>query len=316
MQGTDPNDRVHVGGQLTLGLDVNKWLSVELHGASLGKAGLSTGGNIAYSPFGISGLFYAGKNRHQYNRRGLSGFGRAGLGYLSNKASTGVNYEKDNAAHLLLGIGLEFATARGLAVRAETIVFDADVNYTQLGLLYRFGQRNKRQREMIVQVPVEKTANLIPPVAAIAVTPTVLDGDDDGVIDQLDDCPTTKINVAVNISGCALFSGVIEGVNFHTSSAKLTNESIDILSSVAQTLQAYPLVNFTLTAHTDSQGSEQSNLKLSQQRAESVANYLVNTGIAKERFTTTAYGEAQPIANNSTAEGRLKNRRVELNATR
>ena len=67
-----------------------------------------------------------------------------------------------------------------------------------------------------------------------------------------------------------------------------------------------------MEGHTDSAGPDEYNMKLSQQRAESVTNYLIAQGIAAERFTTKWYGEAQPKADNSTAEGKSKNRRVEL----
>ena len=64
--------------------------------------------------------------------------------------------------------------------------------------------------------------------------------------------------------------------------------------------------------HTDSAGPEDYNMSLSQRRAESVVNYLVAQGIDKDRFTVRWYGETQPRADNSTAEGKAQNRRVEM----
>ena len=64
--------------------------------------------------------------------------------------------------------------------------------------------------------------------------------------------------------------------------------------------------------HTDSAGPDDYNMKLSQQRAESVTNYLIAQGIDSGRFTTKWYGESQPVGDNTTIEGKAKNRRVEL----
>ena len=67
-----------------------------------------------------------------------------------------------------------------------------------------------------------------------------------------------------------------------------------------------------MEGHTDSAGSDAYNMTLSQQRAQSVTNYLTSKGISSGRFTTKWYGETQPIETNETAEGRAQNRRVEL----
>ncbi|NOQ89039.1 MAG: OmpA family protein [Gammaproteobacteria bacterium] len=68
----------------------------------------------------------------------------------------------------------------------------------------------------------------------------------------------------------------------------------------------------SVQAHTDYKGSGEANLKLSEQRAQSVKNYLVSQGVFEKRLIAKGYGESQPIADNETEEGRAKNRRVEL----
>jgi len=67
-----------------------------------------------------------------------------------------------------------------------------------------------------------------------------------------------------------------------------------------------------VAGHTDSSGNDMLNMELSQSRAESVVEYLVSAGIARERMKAKGYGESRPVADNATAEGRAKNRRVEL----
>ena len=122
IDGVDPNDRVNTGAQLMLGVDMNKWLSLEVHGSELGSAGLSPSGAINYRTFGGSALFYAGKNRHRFKRHGFSGYSRLGYGYLSNhREGDNINYVKDNATHLIFGLGLEYTGRMGLGIRAEGI---------------------------------------------------------------------------------------------------------------------------------------------------------------------------------------------------
>ena len=107
-------------------------------------------------------------------------------------------------------------------------------------------------------------------------------------------------------------SVVLRGVNFELNSAQLTVNAETILDGVAATLASSPGFNVELQGHTDSMGSDSYNMNLSQNRAKSVKNYLVNQGVESGRLTARGYGEEQPIASNDTAEGRAENRRVEL----
>jgi len=312
----DPNNRVNAAAQVMLGMDVSKWFSIEGHAASLGEAGLSPSGSISYQTIGLSALAYIGKNRHNFNRRGFSAFGRLGYGYLQNEPSPGLSFEQVNPTHVLFGGGLEYATRMGLGLRAEAIAFDTDVRYAQLSLLYRLGKRRESRRELVVQAPtIEPTPTpVVVPVPAIAVVPG--DADGDGVHDVADRCPTTQSGAAVDDLGCALFTGVIEGVNFNSGSADLTRNAQGILSGVVSTLNQFPYINLTIMAHTDGQGDELANKTLSRQRARSVAAYLVSRGISVSRLQAFGFGEEQPMDTNDTAEGRLRNRRVEFRADR
>ncbi len=84
------------------------------------------------------------------------------------------------------------------------------------------------------------------------------------------------------------------------------------LNEVAEALKAQKDRDIVVEGHTDNQGSVQSNLNLGQQRADSVRTYLVSRGVDSGRITATGIGQARPIADNSTAEGRANNRRVEI----
>jgi len=105
---------------------------------------------------------------------------------------------------------------------------------------------------------------------------------------------------------------VLEGVNFDFDKATLRQEDIAIIDRDITSLDEWGNVNIEVAGHTDSRGSDAYNMKLSQQRAEAVRNYLVSKGIAADRLSAKGYGESQPVADNATDEGRFKNRRVEL----
>ncbi len=102
------------------------------------------------------------------------------------------------------------------------------------------------------------------------------------------------------------------GASFATGSAKLTSELEALLDIAAGILIRNPTLAMQIEGHTDSVGSAESNLRLSVARAESAESYLVALGVDPERLTAVGYGEAQPIADNDTSEGRAQNRRVEF----
>jgi len=104
----------------------------------------------------------------------------------------------------------------------------------------------------------------------------------------------------------------LKGVNFKYNSADLTAASMAILDNAVNTLSRRSDINVEVAAHTDSDGKEAYNLKLSDRRAASVKDYLSSHGIDGNRMTSRGYGESQPVASNATDEGKAQNRRVEL----
>jgi OOP family OmpA-OmpF porin len=99
---------------------------------------------------------------------------------------------------------------------------------------------------------------------------------------------------------------------FEVGSAELSTQGRKALEQLRDTLYLYPVATATIVGHTDSLGSESFNQSLSEQRAQAVADYLIEGGIEEDRLTVKGMGESQPIASNDTAEGRAKNRRVEV----
>jgi outer membrane protein OmpA-like peptidoglycan-associated protein len=102
------------------------------------------------------------------------------------------------------------------------------------------------------------------------------------------------------------------GILFETNSSTLNPQSQESLTKFAQSLQNNPETNIAVSGHTDNTGSDAINQPLSEKRAQSVVNFLISKGVASGRMTSVGNGSNQPVASNSTPEGRAKNRRVEI----
>ncbi|HET8829173.1 MAG TPA: DUF6089 family protein [Pelobium sp.] len=159
------------------------------------------------------------------------------------------------------------------------------------------------------------------------------DADGDGVSDFYDKCPDTQNGVAVDGAGCPLpvsttivqkpvtyviseedkkvVADAIKNLEFDLAKATIRPRSYATLDKVANLIISKNL-SLKLAGHTDSQGSDAYNMKLSKERAESVKAYLVSKGVNASRVEATGYGETQPIDTNATAIGRQNNRRVEF----
>ena len=145
-----------------------------------------------------------------------------------------------------------------------------------------------------------------------------IDTDGDGVLDKDDDCPT--VQGPVSNKGCPeiekeveeILQTAFENLEFETSRDVIKASSIPSLTKLAEVLVKKPDWKLQIAGHTDSQGNDQNNLILSKKRAEAVKAFMVANGINGDRLNTLYFGETDPIADNSTAEGRQRNRRVEM----
>lgn len=225
---------------------------------------------------------------------------------------------------LLLGVSVAVLGAAAVPAHAATGVFyDPDNAASSTGKtvgyeLYRtIGCPGKGLLDSPCQVPKEA------------------DTDGDGIPDSKDKCPTVYAKTA---DGCpapapvaeepapvaapapapapsaapAPRKLVLEGVNFDHDRAALRQDAYPVLDQAAADLKEWGDVKVEINGYTDSRGKAGYNLKLSQRRAEAVRQYLISKGIAADRLTAKGFGEAHPVADNKTAEGRFKNRRVEL----
>jgi outer membrane protein OmpA-like peptidoglycan-associated protein len=101
-------------------------------------------------------------------------------------------------------------------------------------------------------------------------------------------------------------------INFDSGKSTIKKESLPTVKQIIEMMNQANDINISVEGHTDSDGSNESNLKLSEQRAKAVTDVIIKAGIDKSRLSSVGFGEEKPIADNSTEEGKVKNRRVEL----
>ena len=150
----------------------------------------------------------------------------------------------------------------------------------------------------------------------------VRDTDGDGIMDDVDKCPKepeTK-NGYEDTDGCPdeiprevqKFTGAIQGITFDQGKATIRRTSEATLRAAVDVLKKYPSIRLEITGHTSSEGAEDFNQRLSEDRANAVRLWLIDHDIDASRIVARGAGESEPVADNRTAAGRKKNRRIEF----
>jgi OmpA-OmpF porin, OOP family len=166
-------------------------------------------------------------------------------------------------------------------------------------------------------------APVVTPVAVAATPPPAVpvpvvaerDSDGDGVMDGVDLCPGTPPGTKVDANGCPPILLTLTGVHFKFDSSAIEPASEPILGQAVAALAAAPAVQVTVVGHTDSVGTDDYNVQLSDRRAKAVVEYLVGQGVAAHRLSAEGRGEREPVQSNDTVAGRYENRRVELHTS-
>jgi OOP family OmpA-OmpF porin len=250
---------------------------------------------------------------------GVSPFVVLGGGVLRNDVVPGIFNDNDYFANAALGIVTGGLGQSEVRLRAE-------VRYVRDGFeIAGEGHKNDRRAAIGVEIPlgrrtVEVEREVVREVVREVprdVPAQIVDTDNDGVPDQNDRCPGTLEGLATDNRGCAAraeqSSVRLEGVTFELNSAQLTSSAAATLRRVADALTGEPGLRAEIAGHTDSSGDDAYNQRLSQDRANSVLQFLVSLGIDRSRLVARGYGEGQPVADNGSAAGRERNRRVEFN---
>lgn len=222
------------------------------------------------------------------------------------------------------GVGLRYKISDRFHVRGDARALaglddDTGGALISLGLSYALGgsgdraKDNDADRDGVVD-RIDKCPNT-PAGVAVDASGCALDGDGDGVPNYRDKCPNTEAGAQVDEFGCKFSVTETESIKlrvlFAFDSAEIPQAFTGGIRDVANFMKAHPSVKAVVEGHTDSVGSESYNQGLSQRRADAVRNALINDyGIASNRLSAVGFGEGRPIADNSTSEGRQKNRRV------
>ena len=296
--GGDRDAKDGWGGGMGVGKIINEHFNVEVKGFYQGLSSETrngrwdmTGGTAdlqyfisrgKFSPYGVVGL--GAMNTSTNHDSGVGFIGEAGAGFTYElhdnfllRSDVRYRYNNNFNAHLQPGTD-EF--------------HDMTVN---VGFVVPFGAKPKAAEK---------------PVVAAASCSTQ-DSDSDGVSNCDDKCTGTIPGSKVDANGCPI-SLELKGVQFKHDSAELTPNAKIILDGVANSLIAFPQKNdIEVHGHTSSEGSNAHNMKLSQRRSQSVADYLKLKGVTN-RLYAKGFGEDLPVADNSTEAGKSQNRRVEL----
>ena len=153
-----------------------------------------------------------------------------------------------------------------------------------------------------------------PDVAGLAQFNGCPDSDGDGIIDSKDQCP--EVAGVLENNGCPAVQKQLDDYSktilFVLEKAEILAESYPALNHILEIVQEYPEATFTVSGHADSRGTNAFNQKLSEERAQSIVDYMLNKGISANRFQVVGYGETKPTATNANRAGRKRNRRVEV----
>ncbi len=255
------------------------------------------------------------------------------------------NFKAENYSHYMLAIngdlGVRFMISQSLSLNVNGGIIiaskdhlddissgsNSDLLYTAtVGISYYFGRAKDSDGDGVPDYMDDCPGT--PSGVTVDATGCPLDSDGDGVPDYLDKCPNTPAGVQVDSTGCPIKKAqdtvvvtqpaeieslVLRGdANFEFNKSKLLPNAYAVLDSLVGTMKAHPEYKWEVGGYTDAIGSASYNKKLSQRRAQSVVDYLVSQGVQRNDLKIVGYGKDDPIATNSTDEGRSMNRRVEI----
>ncbi|MEC3880631.1 OmpA family protein [Parapedobacter sp. 10938] len=245
----------------------------------------------------------------------------------------GVKFKLSDRVALNLGYTMNFVDDKSLFGPVENRAANDKFSYTYAGLEFSLGSSSKP--DLTWHNPVStlydelKDPSLRNELEALKQRVSTLEGivdelnndeDGDGVSDRFDKCPGTPAGTQVDGAGCPIkfpepeataTTGTYSNIQFEFDSSVLKTESYSTLDRLSSELRESG-ATVTLDGHASAEGTEAYNMTLSKDRANSVKQYLVNSGVDAAKINVQAFGEAAPAASNATEEGRVLNRRVEI----
>ncbi|PID60067.1 MAG: hypothetical protein CSB44_11210 [Gammaproteobacteria bacterium] len=337
----DDDDNVGTLGSVIVGRDLDFRSSVEMQIRSLGSAGFENNADVDYLSLDGALLYRLFDSRGRGARArgfGASLYGRFALGYITRDADVALRGE--NAVNFGAGAGVEVYLGQILSLRAEGNYHDNDASSATLALVARFGGRRRGplpplpddlpliepepktaadtsdeqlDEDGVTMMPGNDSPLLIgiesdlPPGAA-----RNRDTDGDGVDDAADRCDNSTPGYPVRDDGCALFNGVLKGLDFATGTDQLEPGADEQLDRLAKLLDTYPDASVSIFAHTDNSGSEAEQTSLTRSRLLVIGRGLIDRGVSAKRLNLRSFGGSRPLHDNSTPEGRERNNRIEI----
>ncbi|HHL19325.1 MAG TPA: OmpA family protein, partial [Thiothrix sp.] len=291
--GYSVSDDSDISTKIYAGVNITNQIGLETFWSNLGGAKVTgvNSGRVEYTAIGLNAIYnapvYWGK---------LHPFGKLGVAKIDTKAKGGIGITQENQFSSFIGVGAEYDLTENVKIRSEYEYFTEDINQISIGINWAPHSRlpyEKVQVASVIPTALPNKSSTPKPVLITKPVPIV-----------------REVTKFVNIIDRSLASGS----TFNSGSYHLTNQGhIELDALVAQMKnKKIKIQQILIEGHTDNIGSSRTNYYLSQQRARSVANYLVSKGINQGLINVVGYGEDRPIASNKTSMGRAKNRRVKI----
>jgi OmpA-OmpF porin, OOP family len=314
------DDDEDIGFKLFAGYKFNRNFAVEGGYFNLGEFGftaqtLPTGSLTGSAKF--TGLNLDAVGILPFTEK-LSAIGRVGLTYVRTKDtfsgtgavavlnaaganSVGNPNPEEKEASYKYGLGLQYDFTRSLGLRTEweryrvndAVGNKGDIDLWSIGLVYIFGAGEKKPAPTAAAPqPAAVAPVAAAPVAAAAVA-----------------APAPVLVIVPIAAKTEQYCSILD-VQFEINQKTVQREAEEKIDKVAIFMRKYPNTTAVIEGHTDEVGGAAANMKLSQQRAQGVVDYLVNRGIARTRLQAVGYGATRPIADNQTEIGKRLNRRI------
>ncbi|MDX2321311.1 MAG: OmpA family protein [Moritella sp.] len=313
--GIEDGEALVIGGEYVISPKFGAEVSY-LYGSSDAKVGNADVDNSQYT---LDGLYYTPTMGN------FQPFLNAGVGHGSFDAGSADTKE----TQLNLGLGSRYHfnhkwSARLQAKMINSLDEERWDSLVTVGISYAFGGSDKATAVVLLDGDGDAVLDendkcpSTPSGVYVDAVGCAFDRDGDGVADYLDQCPDSPSLENLDENGCAIVVAVIEEPESIKLEVKFANNSADIpesakaeIKAVADLMTQFTNANIEIAGHSDSSGNADYNKKLSQRRADAVRDTIVNEyGGDAARVTAVGYGQEQPVASNSTKEGRLENRRV------
>ncbi len=329
------------GIKLFSGLSLNKHWFAEFSYENLGSAQLSnlnpnvspSTDSIAYSAMSLNAGLRLRGTEEVWDIYTKAGFTRL----MTSDQETYIEQAHDS--QVTLAVGAEWRLTKKWFTRLEFTSYDKDAKSLGIHISRYLGmdkskpkkKKIKKKKAKKLQIKIKRPKNkrvikpaskLPPPVmlAPVIVRPPKnwkrpsfgnLDQDGDGILDELDVCPKSPEYAEVDPRGCPLLETLILNVKFDGTNTLIKRKYVSEINRVAKMIKRFGNVHLTIEGHTDWRGTQSDNQPLSEARAAAVADMIkLKARLSSDNFTVVGYGELRPIADNSTAKGRVKNQRI------